>query len=376
VVTFSEHLAEIFGLPPGEDRQTVESVVERTAPSDRSYFADVVREIAGGSRDATFERRIQRPDGEQRYLRSNSFIADVDPDGTPTRVVGVCRDVTAERREQERRERFRKLYVAERQVAERLRQLDELKFAFMSTVSHDLRSPLTTVIGSASTIRDLGDSLDRETRDSLLDQTIDQAAKLDRMLADLLDLERLRRGRVESLRRPVALCELVRGSTEEVGADARIELDLPAHEIVAEVDPSKFERIVENLVRSAVQGTHDGSPVRVVMRATEDRVRLAVEDHGEPIPAHLRARLFEPYARGEAGELLGRSGLSLAIVSRYARLHDGRAWIEASSDGGNRFVVELPRVAPSADAPPAVPFVIERVASAHEESGAAGEGDA
>jgi signal transduction histidine kinase len=364
-VTFSDHLYEIFGLPQGGPVPTVESVVERTEPADRAYFVDVVREIADGRREGSFERRIHRTDGEIRFLRSNSLVLDTDDDGRPTRVVGVCRDVTSERRELERGRRYRELYEAEREVAERLRQLDELKFAFMSAVSHDLRSPLTTVIGGATTLRDLGATLDESTRRSLLDQTVEQANALDKLLSDLFDLERLRRGSVESLSRPVALCELVRSSIDELGAGALVEVDLPTPDIVAEVDPPKFERIVENLVRSAIQASPSGVPVHVALREHGDHVRLLVEDRAQTIPAHLRDRVFEPFAPGRAGEVLGRSGLSLAIVSRFSRLHGGQAWAEERRGGGNRFVVELPRrAATGSSGAPEVSRVIDRVASA------------
>jgi PAS domain S-box-containing protein len=354
-LTFSEELYRIFGIEPSIMEPTLESVVERTDPGDRDYFVSVIEEIAAGATARSFERRIHRPNGDVRVLRSSSRVVETAPDGSAVRVVGVCRDITTERRALERGRRFRELYEGEREVAERLRQLDELKFAFMSSVSHDLRAPLATVLGSAATLRDLGSSIEPATARSLLDQTIDQARQLDSLLADLLDLERLRRGINEGVFRPVAVIDLVRSTIEDLGGASRVELDVPATELVADLDPPKLERIVENLVRNALRASPARSTVYVRIRAVDGVARIMVEDSGPGVPDHLKHRVFEPFDSVRQDDTSSRPSLSLAIVGRYVRLHSGRVWVEDRREGGTRVVVDLPLHPSIDDVPPANP---------------------
>jgi PAS domain S-box-containing protein len=368
-LTFSDELYHIFGIEPSVVGPTLASVVERTDPGDRDYFIGVIEQIAAGVRERPFERRIHRPNGEVRVLHSSTHVAESDEDGTAVRVVGVCRDVTTERRALERGRRFQELYEGERRVAERLRQLDELKFAFMSAVSHDLRSPLATVLGSAATLRDLGPSLDDATTRSLLDQTIEQAHHLDLMLADLLDLERLRRGANEGVFRPVALGELVRSTLADIHSGDRVTLDAATPDVVADVDPPKVERIVENLVRNALRASPARSPVHVGVCSADGVARIIVDDAGPGVPDHLKSKVFEPFASTEAADVASRSSLSLAIVGRYVRLHAGHAHVEDLPGGGSRAVVDLPRRQVSTAAPPASPVGDAAVAptlDAHE----------
>ena len=346
-LTFSDELYRIFGIEPSIVEPSLESVVERTVPSDRAYFVGVVEEIAAGSRDLPFERRIHRPDGEVRTLHSNSRVIETDEDGHPVRVVGVCHDVTSERRALERGRRFQELYEGERQVAERLRQLDELKFAFMAAVSHDLREPLAAVMGSAATLREIDVHADRETVHGLLDQTIEHAERLDRLLSDLLDLERLRRGTAEGVFRPVAVGELVRATIAGIAVDERIEFSMREPDIVADVDPPKLERVVENVVRIALRNSPSRAPVRVTVDGDDDGldgfVRLTVVDEGPSLPDEAKPRAFEPFVTGSPRVPQASSGLSRAIVGRYVRLHGGRVWIEDEPGGGSRTTIELPR---------------------------------
>jgi K+-sensing histidine kinase KdpD len=230
----------------------------------------------------------------------------------------------------------------EREAAARLRAVDEMKNAFLRAVSHDLRTPLTVVLGAAITLqRDDLDLASHEIREmSVLIET--NARKLDRLLRNLLDVERLARGVVEARRQPTDIGALVRTVVEEsqVARDRLVHVDVAA--AVANVDPAQTERILENLLVNARRHTPGDATIWVRGHLEEDALLLAVEDDGPGIPAALREAIFEPFRRGVTDDPAPGTGIGLSLVAQFAELHGGRAWVEDRAGGGASFRVLLP----------------------------------
>jgi signal transduction histidine kinase len=270
----------------------------------------------------------------------------------------VARDVTERRLAEERlcaalnRERLaaERLAVAlerERAASEHLRNLDERKSAFLQAVSHDLRTPLASVLGIALTLQRSRQLLEGGDVNDLLGRLIGNARKLDRILAGLLDLDRLGRGMVDLKREPVDLAELV----EAVVTEAREDL-LATHPVHVELlpvkiaaDPAKVERVVENLLANAARHTQPGTPVWVRVEQHRRGALLTVADAGPGVPAEQREAIFQPFQRGiEVANHAPGSGVGLALVAQLAGLHGGRAWVEERAGGGASFRVLLPDV--------------------------------
>src|SRR5439155_24957224 len=112
--------------------------------------------------------------------------------------------------------------------------------------------------------------------------------------------------------------------------------------IMVHVDPTKIERIVENLLVNAAKHTPDGTPIWVRVSNDEDGVLLVVEDAGPGVPQHLRPTIFEPFQQGGTEHPSPGSGIGLSLVARFAELHGGRAWVESRAGGGASFRVLLP----------------------------------
>jgi two-component system sensor histidine kinase KdpD len=175
----------------------------------------------------------------------------------------------------------------------------------------------------------------------LTDSVAANAGKLDRLLSDLLDLDRLNRGIVTPRLRRTNLAALVaRIATEwETGRP----LELAVEPVVAQVDPAKVERIVENLLANADRHTTPDTPVWVKLARQDQGILIAVEDAGSGVPPKLRVTLFEPFRQGpEAPTHAPGVGIGLALVARFAELHGGRAWVEERPGGGSSFRVLLP----------------------------------
>jgi signal transduction histidine kinase len=318
------------------------------------------------------ERAVGQATASEISLGGRTYDLAVAPlPGRPGRRGGqllVARDVT-ERRQAEQalsaaleRERVaaEQLGIAlarEQAATEHLRGLDDLKSAFMQAVSHDLRTPLASVLGIAVTLQQSRRALSTAEVDDLLGRLTANARRLDRILSSLLDLDRLARGIVEPRRELTDLGALVATVVDQARADLvgdhPVFVELASVEIA--IDSAKVERIIENLLVNASRHTPPGTPIWVKVDRSDAGALLTVADAGPGVPADQRERIFQPFHRGpgDTAHAPG-SGVGLALVARFAGLHGGRAWVEPRAGGGASFQVLLPD-APEA-APPAEPM--------------------
>jgi signal transduction histidine kinase len=223
-----------------------------------------------------------------------------------------------------------------------LSELNAAKNTLLHAVSHDLKNPLAGIIGAMQTIRrDDELHLSADERESLYEVIEQSGHKMNRLIDDLLDLDRIDRGKLHPRRQPTdvgALAErLVRESHGLETHPVRIEAD----PVLVDVDIAKVERVIDNLLINAARHTPPGTPVHIAVTARADGVELAVEDEGAGVPDDLKQELFEPFRQGATSG--GRGvGIGLSLVQRFAELHGGSARIEDGANGGARFVVWLP----------------------------------
>ncbi|GBC86531.1 Sensor histidine kinase TmoS [bacterium HR12] len=293
------------------------------------------------------EYRVRARDGRWLWIRDEAAPVSGNRD-TPRLYQGVMYDIT-ERKLAE--EALRESERREREAAERLRALDEMKNTFLAAVSHELRSPLTSILGLAVTLEQT--PLPDEERADLLARLTANARKLDRLLTDLLDIDRLNRGIVAPVYRVTDVGALVGRTVESLDALGERAVSLQLEPVVAEVDPAKVERIVENLLANAARHTTPDARIWVRVTAEGDGVVIAVEDDGPGVPPELREEIFRPFRQGPtASPHAPGTGIGLSLVAMFAELHGGRAWVQDREGGGASFRVFLP-------ARPAAPSSLE-----------------
>ena len=282
--------------------------------------------------------RWHRPDGAWRWLEARETPVH-DRSGRLVAVQGVAVDVTAR---EEREAALASALEQERQAAAELEELQERQRAFLQAVSHDLRTPLTAILGIAETLAQRGDSLDPAERMHLRTRLHGNAQRLSGLLTDLLDVDRLSRRVIEPQRHDVDLSGLVRDTVAHLDT-SRHEVVLPEVPLVTSADPAQVGRIVENLVANALKHTPPGTRITVACRPVEDGAELVVEDAGPGVDGDAGQRIFEPFERATApDDPSPGSGIGLSLVRGFARLHGGDAWFERADGGGARFVVRLP----------------------------------
>jgi PAS domain S-box-containing protein len=280
------------------------------------------------------EYRFYTKSGEVKWVRDQCVLVR-DAAGTPLFWQGVCVDITDTKRALEH----------EREVARRLRALDQMKNTFLDAVSHELRTPLAAIVGIGLTLEHKADNLADADRSDLYTRLVANARKLDRLLNDLLDLDRLTHGIVAPKRRPTDVATLAARIADDWGLLNGRRPQVVAQPLTVSLDPAKVERIIENLLANAARHTPQDTPVwvRVEQPPGGDGVLLAVEDAGAGIPADVRDSVFEPFRQGPGAPTHAPGvGIGLTLVARFAELHGGRAWVEERQGGGSSFRVLIP----------------------------------
>ena len=219
----------------------------------------------------------------------------------------------------------------------RLRRVDRLRSTLVSTLAHDVRSPLTAIRGTLTTILRHGDRLEPTMSQELLAGADRQAARLDRLASDLLDLARLERGRLKLALEDVPVRDSITQSVSYLDRGDRFGLDIEP-DLVVRADPGRLEQIVVNLASNALR--HGAEPFGITARRVNDHVAISVLDQGQGIPPESRDELFEPF-RAEEGR--GSVGLGLAIVKALAEAHGGGIDYRENEPRGACFTVTLPR---------------------------------
>ncbi len=330
-------LQEMLGYEADELRgRTIPDFThEDDVPTNLALFGELIT----GARDHyQLEKRYRRKDGRLFWGQLTASVVR-DGSGVPRLGIGMVENIETRKRAEEA---LRQAYAQEREAADRLRALDEVKSGILTAVSHELRTPLAAVLGYALTLHERGTSLPEEVAEEFAERLVVKAKKLDRLLSDLLDLDRLVRGVIEPRRRRTNLAALVRRVADEldVGEHAvRIE----AEEATVAVDPAKVERIVENLIANAAKYAPFGSLILVRVRPHRDGALISVDDAGPGIPPEEKDLIFEPFQRGRSSpDHAPGTGVGLSLVAQFADLHGGRVWVEDREGGGSSFRVYLP----------------------------------
>ena len=301
-------------------------------PSMRAAFQAIVPTGAPYSADY----RMFAKDGRIVWIHDEAVLLR-DEEGAPLYWQGVMSETTGERTAE-----LERALTAEREEAAELRAIDELKTTFLQAVSHDLRTPLAAILGLAVTLESQEDLGSDEARD-LASRISMNARKLDRIVSDLLDLDRISRGILEPNLRPTNLAELVRRVVTESDLLAEHPTELELEPVTIEVDGAKIERIFENLLSNAARHTPSGSKIWIRVGPEGGGALLVVEDDGPGVPPEHREDIFQPFGQGAGPpEHSPGVGIGLAVVSRFAELHGGRAWVEEREGGGASFKVFLP----------------------------------
>jgi two-component system sensor histidine kinase KdpD len=220
-----------------------------------------------------------------------------------------------------------------------LRERDHLRSALLSSVGHDLRTPLTGIIGAAAELRR------DEAKDPGLVATIEcEAGKLERYISNLLDMARIEAGAVKLKTEPVDLVDSVAAAIKDVGtslADHPVAVDLPGNLPLVRADAQLLHHCLINLIDNAARYSRAEGPVRIAAAASEGEVRLSVEDEGPGLPQDAE-RTIDAFSRISGSDRKGGAGLGLAIVKAFAEAMGSKVLASNRADVGAVFTLVFP----------------------------------
>ncbi len=330
--------AKMVGRPPAEilGRRDVELFDPETA----ARIAQSDRQVMESQTSVEYEISIQTPGGVARIYESSKY--PYHSDGELVGVIAISRDVTERKR----------LEAQLRAQYEKLKELDKLKGDFVNAVSHDLRTPLTSILGYAEFLEDgIGGPI-TESQRQFVAQITKGTKRLEGMVNDLLDFARLDAGtfrlhceETDLAMRVQELVESLRPQAEE--KHLTLSVQVPEGPLTRVLDPQRIERVLANLIGNALKFTAEGG--RIAVRVTEDDagVLCEVEDTGIGIAPEDLPKLFQRFTQLEAGaRMKAGTGLGLSISKAQIEAHGGTIGVRSEPGKGSTFWFRLPRGVP------------------------------
>jgi two-component system, OmpR family, sensor histidine kinase KdpD len=225
--------------------------------------------------------------------------------------------------------------------AEALRRSDAVKTAVLHAVSHDLRSPLTAIRAASGGLESSSLELDDEDRAALLETIRLETARLERLVANLLDLSRLEAGAAQPQPELWAVDELVSRALETLGPDAdRVRVRLAGEAPPVRVDAGQLERALANVIENALRLSSPSDPVDVTVAVAGNEVLVRTDDRGPGLAEDDLERIFQPFEQGAAARR--GTGLGLAIARGFAEANGCRLWAVPRPGSGASFVLAIP----------------------------------
>jgi len=233
-----------------------------------------------------------------------------------------------------------------RDITER-KKLDHLKDEFIGLVSHELRSPLTVIMGAINTALSEGERLSPEETRQLLQDAAWEAESLSHLLGNLFELARVQADRLFLYLEPVNIENVAKDIVERIRQQSsahQFVIDFPKRLPKVRADQLRVERILYNLLENAVKYSPPGGEIRVFAKQESERLVTGVSDQGIGISLHDQAKLFGPFQRLEDSRLDGvkGAGLGLLVCRRLVEAHGGRIWVESEPGRGSSFFFTLP----------------------------------
>jgi PAS domain S-box-containing protein len=341
-LTWSDAIFEQHGLQPGDTAPEFEAYQDLIHPDDRTAFETGIQHALDTQGTFDLEFRVLWPDGSIHWAHAFGR-AFVDGTGRPVRMIGTGQDITRHKSLESERDQ---LIVEERHAA-------EFREAFIDVISHELRTPITTILGTTELLARPGRIVDPAVRSAMLEDTRAESERLFRMVEDLLVLSRVERDRLVVDAEPLHLRRLVEQVVVHAAAglpSIHVSLELPAELPIVSGEASYVEQILRNLLENAAKYSPPGSAVIVRAVASDESVTIHVIDEGPGIPEASLPHVFELFYRDPSVvRTASGSGIGLFVSQRLAEAMGGQLTVRRQVERGAELLFELPVLASDPD---------------------------
>ena len=222
-------------------------------------------------------------------------------------------------------------------------QSNRLRDALVSSISHDLRTPLTAILTSATSLRTYGDRFSDEVRTDLAQTIAEEAERLDRIVTNILSITKIEADALSVELRPTPLCDIARVAATRLGAGAKmIQLDITGDPLIIDADPILLDQALVNVLQNAVRYSPPSDVIEVAVWRENDRARLRVADHGPGVQPDEYEMIFEKFYRSpRTSAAVSGSGLGLSIVQGLVQSQNGSVTAGPRADGASGLVIDL-----------------------------------
>jgi signal transduction histidine kinase len=326
-------------LRMGEETRalTLDELAQMVHPDDLPMVKQALSDcVNGGRTDYEAEHRIKTLAGGWVWSKSRGKVIERDASGQSLRMTGVNVDIDDVKRAE----------VEALTAVQREKELSELKSRFVSTASHEFRTPLATMLSSAELLEHYSENLSQAERNNLLQNIQSGAKRMSAMINDILDHAQLESGMLRLNPEPLDLRELCNKVVSEFriaqGKQHLITVvdrfDLPQ----VNMDERLLRHILNNLLSNAAKYSPTGSEIVFSLTRRQERAVIEIQDHGIGIPEKDQPRLFESFQRASNVGVRQGTGLGLWIVKKCVELHGGEISMSSAVGAGTRFIVVLP----------------------------------
>jgi len=239
-----------------------------------------------------------------------------------------------------------RVYLAQTaEQAQLLQATEKLERSLLNSISHDLRTPLSSITGALSSLRYEGNFPDVESRRELIDLAWEEAGRMDRFVSNLLDITRLEAGALKIKKEPYDVQDLLGSclaSLEPSLKEKEVKINIPPNLPLILMDSGLMAQVLINLLDNALKYSSPDGIIEVAARIRENMLEIEVGDQGPGIPEEYLTKVFNKFFRLSRTEKVSGTGLGLAISKGIVEAHEGRIWAENRPGGGSKIVFTLP----------------------------------
>lgn len=334
--TWDDRIYELFGIDKSK-KINFDSLIELIHPDDRKKFKQENLLALKGEKKYDIEFRILHNDGHIVYIKSNATVIR-DDKGNPIRMIGICRDITAQINSE------KELIAAK----ERAEESDRLKSAFLKNMSHEVRTPLNSIIGFSELITQPDNS--REDLEEFSSQIKENTERLIEIIDDIIEISKIYTRQVHPKLNSFDFIPFIKDiafeynyKAKEKGIKLNLNLNIASSELILNSDKEKIEKILNHIIDNSIKFTNEGG-VEINCKVNNKNLEISIIDTGIGIPNNMQKIIFQPFRQVECGTTrkYGGNGLGLTLAKVYTGLLNGKISLESELNQGTKVMISLP----------------------------------
>ena len=360
-VKFEKRKAEMLGYPP-EQFKHYKDFTDLLHPEDYANAMNAMREhFEGKNEKYEIEYRILTKSGDYKWFHDIGSIIKKDVNGKPLTIAGLVFNITERMLVEKELEKYRnhleelvKVRTEELERANELlkitvekeHELNEMKSGFISTTSHEFRTPLTSILSSTELLQRFGSKWSDEKKDEHFNRIITSIDYLTHLLDDILTLNRADTGKIsfnpEKLNLQQFANECLLDAESLITDKHELKFNYKSKQKEFQLDPKLMRFVFNNLLSNAIKYSPQGGDVTLQISSDKEYLCIEVSDEGMGIPPEDLPKIFDAFYRTKAADDIAGTGLGLAILKRSVELHNGEITVDSELGKGTTFAVKIP----------------------------------